>query len=105
MARAPFGRDDEAIRITTAPTTHGEDIAGRQRAYLVSMSIRALCFVAAGVTAMNGLVWVWPFLIVAALVLPYVAVVMANAAHTRGEDLTLRDSPFTSHQLRGGSKG
>lgn len=55
----------------------------RMRRYLVSMGIRTACFILA-VVAIALLHWTvvgW-ILVVAALVLPYVAVVMANATRS-----------------------
>jgi len=52
-----------------------EDVAGRQRRYVVSMSIRTVCFVAAVFTPSP---WRW-ILVAGALFLPYIAVVLANA--------------------------
>lgn len=49
------------------------------RRYLISMGIRTVCFVAA-VFVGGPLRWV---LVGAALILPYIAVVMANAAQSR----------------------
>jgi len=89
----------EPIRITTAGSSRNEDIAHRQKAYILSMGIRSVCFVGAGLAGVAGINWLWPILIVAALVLPYVAVVMANAAHTKGDDFSLRDSPYGRAQL------
>ena len=76
---------DEAIRITTAPANRRDEIAGRQRRYLISMTLRSVCFVGAIVAALAGIGWLWPILIAGALVLPYVAVVMANAGRKRAE--------------------
>ncbi len=60
-----------------------EDVNSRTRRYLVSMAIRTVCFVLAVVT--NG--WLrWVF-IGAALVLPYLSVVFANAGRERTVDL------------------
>ncbi|SFC50657.1 Protein of unknown function [Nocardioides terrae] len=92
MARAR--RRDEAIRITTAAESHEHDISVRQRHYLFSMSIRVLCFIGAVVAGVNGINWLWPLLIVGAIVLPYVAVVGANAAHTKGEEFELPDTTY-----------
>lgn len=53
------------------------------RRYLLSMGIRTLCFVLA-VIALAGLHWTlvgWT-LVVAAVILPYIAVVMANATRS-----------------------
>ncbi len=70
-------REPEPIRITTAArTSRSDDISGRQRRYVISMSIRTLCFVLAVV--FRGHWYMWAF-ITASFVLPYVAVVMANA--------------------------
>ncbi len=84
----------EPIRITTAVRSRNADIAHRQKRYLISMVIRSVCFVGAAVAGALGIGWLWPILIAAALILPYVAVVMANAADTRGDDFRLEDSPF-----------
>jgi hypothetical protein len=82
---------DAAIRITTAAESHEHDISVRQRHYLISMSIRVVCFLGAVVAGANGINWLWPLLIAGAIVLPYVAVVGANAAHTRGDEFSLLD--------------
>jgi len=76
MARRPR-TDPDVVRITDAPISTADEIAARQRRYLLSMGLRTVCFVAAIVVGSGWLRWV---LVAAALVLPYVAVVMANAA-------------------------
>jgi Protein of unknown function (DUF3099) len=70
------------VRITTAATSHHADIAARQKRYVISMSIRTVCFIAAVAVGPGWLRWV---LVAAALLLPYVAVVMANP-ETRKDD-------------------
>jgi hypothetical protein len=92
MAKARHG--DAAIRITTAAQSRDADISARQRHYLISMSIRVVCFLGAVFAGAAGINWLWPLLIVGAILLPYVAVVGANAAHTRGEDLSLPDTAY-----------
>ena len=86
------------MRITTAPTSAGEDLDRRRRRYLFSMAIRTLCFVGAVVVGPGWLRWV---LVVGAFILPYVAVVMANSASPRieGADLVQPDS---GHKELGG---
>jgi hypothetical protein len=81
------------VRITTAPTSAGEDLDRRRRRYLFSMAIRTLCFVGAVVVGPGWLRWV---LVVGAFILPYVAVVMANSASPRieGADLVQPDSGY-----------
>lgn len=66
----------DAVRITTAPPSRAQDMAVRQRRYVISMSIRMICFVAAVAVGPGWLRWV---LMVGAVFLPYVAVVFANA--------------------------
>jgi len=86
MARDQHG-DRDAVRITTASASRNEEIAGRQRRYVISMTIRTICFVAAILVGGGWLRWV---LVTAALLLPYVAVVMANATHSKSDDFALR---------------
>jgi hypothetical protein len=85
---------DEAIRITTAAESRDRDLKARQRHYLFSMSLRVVCFIGAVIAGANGVNWLWPILVIGAIILPYVAVVGANAAHTRGEDFDLRDTDY-----------
>jgi hypothetical protein len=61
--------------VTAARSGTSDDLTHRQRRYLISMSIRTACFVLA-VVVHGPVRWV---LVSAALVLPYIAVVMANA--------------------------
>lgn len=65
--------------VTTAPTSLGDDIDARTRRYLISMSIRTLCFLL--MIVVPGW-WKWVFL-VGAVLLPYVAVVLANAVNVQ----------------------
>ncbi len=79
MSRATR-KDDDVVQITSAPMNRAEEQRGRQRRYLWSMSVRTVCFVLAIVVGNN---WVRYVLLAAALILPYVAVVMANAVATQ----------------------
>ena len=81
------------VRITTAPTSHREDIDRRRRRYLFSMAIRTMCFIGAVVVGPGWLRWV---LVVGAFILPYIAVVMANSASPRieGADLVRPDPRY-----------
>lgn len=95
---------DEAVRITTAAANRADDIQARQKRYLLSMSLRTICFVGAILASLNGVDWLWPILIVAAIVLPYVAVVMANAAASHSDGFTLRDADFSRRELESGRR-
>jgi len=90
---------DAPIRITTAGANPQADLARRQKRYILSMSIRALCFVGAVIAGMAGVNWLWPILIAGALILPYVAVVAANANDSRASALPLMDTGDAQRQL------
>jgi hypothetical protein len=77
MARQRKDRGEDAVQITSAARGHSDDIGHRQRRYVISMTVRTVCFVLAVV--FRGVpVLMWAF-VVASFLLPYVAVVMANA--------------------------
>jgi Protein of unknown function (DUF3099) len=80
VVRGPRSSDG-VFQITGAPRALSDDVRDRQRRYLISMSIRTVCFVLAIVVS-GWLRWV---LLVGALVLPYIAVVIANAGRERVE--------------------
>jgi hypothetical protein len=90
---------DAPIRITTAGSNAQADLARRQRRYIISMSIRTVCFIGAAIAGMAGINWLWPILILAALVLPYVAVVNANAMNSRTDELPLMGNSRSDRQL------
>jgi hypothetical protein len=103
MGRHPGRRSDEAVRITTAASNRSDDIAARQKRYLLSMTLRSLCFVGAIVAALAHVGWLWPILIAGALILPYIAVVMANAASSREDGFDLPDARYVPELGRGRS--
>ena len=65
--------------VTSARSAADDDINARMKHYLVTMGIRTLCFVLAFVT--QG--WVRWTCVALAVVLPYIAVVFANARAPR----------------------
>ncbi|WP_211239624.1 DUF3099 domain-containing protein [Jiangella gansuensis] len=70
--------------VTTAAAGRSGDLASRQRRYLIMMAVRIACLPLAVVTQ-GWLRWVF---ILGAVVLPYVAVVIANATRQpRGSSL------------------
>ena len=74
--------------VTQARRSLSDDIAYRQRRYLLMMGIRALCFVIAVVLFMNHFGWLAAIPAVGAIFIPYFAVVFANGGrepdNTRG---------------------
>jgi hypothetical protein len=69
------GSEQPVYSVTGVRRGTSDDLAQRQRRYLISMGIRTVCFVLAVVTH-GPIRWVF---VAAAVVLPYIAVVMANA--------------------------
>jgi hypothetical protein len=69
--------------VTSAPEPLGADQARRQRRYLVQMGIRVVCFLLAAILWQHVPLWVGLTLIVGAVVLPYIAVLFANAGRER----------------------
>ena len=74
-----MARSQHSIPITGASVPLSEDQRHRARRYLISMAIRTVCFILA-IVASGWLRWA---LVAAAVFLPYVAVVMANAGRSR----------------------
>lgn len=76
---------------TSLPLAPRLDMNTRMRRYLLSMAIRTICFVAAYLLEGPGR-WV---AVIGAVVLPYVAVVLANATNKRRIDTLGSVSPDT----------
>ena len=64
--------------VTEARPSKSDDIASRQRRYLIMMGIRALCFVVAIVLFVNHAGWLTAIPAGGAIAIPYFAVVFAN---------------------------
>jgi hypothetical protein len=64
--------------VTEAQRSMSEDIAYRQRRYLIMMGIRVVCFALAVVLYTVGAGWLTAFPAIGAIVIPYFAVVFAN---------------------------
>jgi hypothetical protein len=94
-------RDTEVHRITDADAGLTDDQRGRTRRYLIAMTVRTVCFLAAVLTPSP---WRWIFA-VGALVLPYLAVVVANAGRERSDSdgFTVLDLRSSRRSLPGGS--
>jgi hypothetical protein len=82
-------RHRHSVRITTAGTSAADDIAGRQRRYLISMAIRTACVIGAVAVGPGPFRWV---LFAGAVLLPYVAVVFANAGNHKDDGFFLQET-------------
>ncbi|MFF8863827.1 DUF3099 domain-containing protein [Streptomyces sp. NPDC015139] len=82
MTRKQHGGSAQVFRITGARTGLAEDVRGRQRRYVISMSIRTVSVILAA-TLWNVERYVAVVALVFGAVLPYVAVVIANAGRER----------------------
>ena len=89
--------EPEVHRITDAGVPLSVEQAGRIRRYLWSMGIRTLCVLGA-VLAPSP--WRW-ILAVGAVVLPYLAVVMANAGRERSDSDGVRLVLRPAHRALG----
>jgi hypothetical protein len=77
--------DDETYVVTTAAPSPVEERHARERRYLITMGFRVIAFVAAIVLARQHWWLAAAFAIALSLVLPWVAVIAANAPkRTRG---------------------
>ncbi len=84
----------EVYRITTAHQGLTADQQVRTRRYLVSMALRTICFLGA-VIADGWLRWA---LVAGAVVLPYLAVVVANGGREPTKDSDLHTSVYVQPQ-------
>jgi hypothetical protein len=75
--------DPGPLLVTTAAKSPMEERRDRERRYLLTMGLRVLCFIAAIVLFAAGLRWEGAIAAAGSLVLPWVAVVAANATPRR----------------------
>jgi hypothetical protein len=108
----PGRRPAQVHLVTQAHRSLSDDVAYRQRRYLVMMGIRSICFVIAVVLFINHLGWLTAIPAVAAIVIPYFAVVFANGGrepdNTRGfmeyrPNLPATRDPGASGRANGGN--
>jgi DUF3099 family protein len=69
---------DRAQLVTEARPSLSQDIAYRQRRYLIMMGIRGVCFAAAVALFVNVPGFFWAIPVVGAIIIPYFAVIFAN---------------------------
>ncbi|NJP49361.1 DUF3099 domain-containing protein [Streptomyces sp. SBST2-5] len=88
--------DAQVFRITGARASLQEDVRGRQRRYVISMTIRTISVILAA-CLWNVERYVAVVALVLGLVLPYIAVVIANAGR---ENAPTTPSTFITPPLR-----
>lgn len=71
--------DDESFLVTTAAPSPAEERHARERRYLITMGVRVIAFIAAIVLARHGWWLAAAVAIALSLILPWVAVIAANA--------------------------
>ena len=76
---------EDSVLVTTAGKSPRDELRERTRRYLVTMGVRVVCFILAIVLYQLNLRWEAAFAIAGSLVLPWIAVVAANAGPARGE--------------------
>lgn len=69
--------EEKVIRVSNAARSHSEDLAERTRRYVITQSVRVICFV--GAVALPLPLWLRLVLIGAGMILPLMGVVAANA--------------------------
>jgi hypothetical protein len=93
--RRPSDPSTTVHRVTSAQESLSEEQSRRARRYLISMSIRTVCFIAVVFT--HG--WLqWAF-VAGAVFLPYLAVIAANAGRENDEFVTDAVAPASSTEL------
>lgn len=93
-----MGKKSKVQSVTSVGRPLSREVHDRTMRYLLSMTVRTICIVAAFVV--DG--WLTWLLVVGAVVLPYVAVIMANAGRERPAPA---DAPLGPAQLEPGRGG
>ena len=88
-----MNNDDDVYDITSAQKSLSSDQPGRQRRYFYSMMVRTACFI---LTVVLPSPYRW-FALLGAVVLPYIAVVVANA----GRETVLPGAAILKKRPRG----
>jgi hypothetical protein len=88
-----MAKEDATFDITSAPKGLTSDQSGRQRRYFYSMMVRTACFI---LTVVLPSPYRW-FALLGAVLLPYIAVVVANA----GRETVLPGAAILKKRPRG----
>ncbi len=92
-------RAQPAVLITSAPKSRFQQLDDRRRRYLISMGIRTACLLLAIVVPFTP---VRILLVIAAVALPWISVVGANAPLPRQPGAPAVVAPEKRRELRGG---
>ena len=84
---------DEVHSITRASSPLAEDQSRREHRYLAQMGIRVVAFLLVVVLWHRIPAWISWLLVVTAVVMPYIAVLLANAGRERRETSTVLIDP------------
>lgn len=100
--RAKPDRTPEVVRVTTAQLSHTDDIALRQRRYVLTQLLRVVCI---GLAASLPVAPAWKLVLLAgAILLPWFGVVAANAGPTvsrkQRTNILVADEPVESAPAR-----
>jgi Flp pilus assembly protein TadB len=91
--------DPQVHSISSVPANLAEDQWRRLRAYLLQMGTRVVLILVAALFARGWVLWVC---IAGAIVLPYTAVIFANAGRDRSSRETLAVTPVAPRELETG---
>ena len=92
--------DDQPALITTAPESSDDEYDRRRKKYAIMMALRAVCVIAAACTYRVSIVLALAF-VVAGLVLPWCAVLIANDRPGRASgDARARRAARLQHRTR-----
>lgn len=76
--------EEQVVEITSAPTSRRDEIGAREKRYIISMTIRTVCFILAFFALKISWV-IAAILLFASFLLPAISVVVANSASPRIE--------------------
>jgi hypothetical protein len=98
-------REDRVVLITDAERSQEDQLQTRERRYVVMMTIRVLCLIVAVVlvSVQPPLVWLWvAFCAAGMILLPWIAVVLANDRLPKDRHRFRRHHPDPSRTLPAG---
>ncbi|MEV7971581.1 DUF3099 domain-containing protein [Cellulomonas sp. NPDC089187] len=91
-------RTPPVVSVTSAPKSLADDQSRRASRYLIQMGIRVACFLLTVLLWRHVPLWLSILFLVGAVILPYTAVLFANAGRERGigSDATMTPPELTA---------